>query len=381
MAERFWAINGDFVALHPTGVVRHAREVTLALDALIAEGHPLTEGLALTLVTPRDPRDLKLQRTKVRIVPEYRTPRLPQFWVQAQLPRHAPGGLLSFCNLAPVFHPRHIVCIHDLQTEHTPQSYSWSFRLAHRLILPALGRRARFITTVSTLSRDQLVEFGVGSKDKFAVTYSGADHARRWDANRSRLEVGPRPYLLCLGRNEDHKNLQLMWRIAHQLERMGLDVYLPGDINERTIRSFGAMPANIRILGRVSDDDLAKLYAEATVYALPSRIEGFALTAIEAMIFGCPVVASNAPSMPESCGDAALFAHPDDAEGWVSAVQRLSSDTGLRNLLVAKGHRRAQEFSWRSVALAHLELMARVDRGAEDRRLPVGGEVRASAAE
>ena len=49
---RRWTINGDFVALQPTGVARYAREVTLALDALVAEGHPLTRGLEIDLVTP-----------------------------------------------------------------------------------------------------------------------------------------------------------------------------------------------------------------------------------------------------------------------------------------------------------------------------------------
>ena len=92
---RSWTINGDFVTLQPTGVARYAREVTLALDKLVSEQHPLAQGLAIDLVTPRPPVDLPLRRIPVRIVPEFDKPRLPQFWVQAQLPHHVAGGLLS----------------------------------------------------------------------------------------------------------------------------------------------------------------------------------------------------------------------------------------------------------------------------------------------
>src|SRR5262245_14932576 len=139
---RSWNINGDFLTLQPTGVARYAREVTLALDALVAEAHPLAAGLDLTLLAPRQPQDLPLCRIPTRVIPEFSRPRLPQVWVQLQLPRHAHGGLLSFCNLAPVFKRRHIVCIHDLHTRLMPDSYGRLFRMAHRVILPILGRNA-----------------------------------------------------------------------------------------------------------------------------------------------------------------------------------------------------------------------------------------------
>ena len=98
--RRNWAINGDFVTLQPTGVARYAREVTAQLDALIAEGHPLTRGLDLELVVPRDV-PTPFSNIPIHVVPEFNHPRLPQVWVQLQLPARVKGGLLSFCNLAP----------------------------------------------------------------------------------------------------------------------------------------------------------------------------------------------------------------------------------------------------------------------------------------
>lgn len=358
---RRWSINGDFVTLNPNGVARYAREVTEALDGLLAQGHPLARDLELDVVVPR-PVDLGLHVISTRVVAEYDRPRLPQVWVQAQLPRHVPGGLLSFCNLAPVAVRRQIVCIHDLHTRLMPESYGLGFRLAHRLILPALGRRAAHITTVSQLSREHLAHFGIAPADKITVTYNGADHAARWDASRSALATSGRGYVLCLGREQKYKNLELMVRLAPVLDGMGLDLWIAGDAAEQAVaRIESPVAQNIRLLGRISDDDFKQALTGAVCFLFPSRIEGFGLPAVEAMASGCPVVASTSPCLPEVCADAALYADPDDLDGWADAVRALLHEPQLRQELVAAGHIRATKYSWRGIAEIYLELMAKVD--------------------
>ncbi|MDN5928466.1 MAG: glycosyltransferase family 4 protein [Hyphomicrobiales bacterium] len=359
---RRWSINGDFTTLRPTGVARYARETTLALDALLAEGHPLAKGLALELLVPRPIDDpLALRAIPVRLVPEYSRPRLPQFWVQAQLPRHVEGGLLSFCNLAPVALKRQIVCIHDLHTMIVPESYSRPFRWVHRLILPALGRRAAGITTVSEFSRSQIAACGVAAARKVTVTYNGSDHAGRWEAARSNLGRWPDwPYVLCLGQGQRYKNMELLGRLAPVLARIGLDLWIAGDIAPDKMFADGK-PANVRLIGRVGDDDLKAALAGALCFLFPSRIEGFGLPAVEAMAAGCPVVASTSPCLPEICGEAALYADPDDIGAWIECVKRLKDDKTLRGRLVAAGKAQASTYSWRRVAETYLELMASID--------------------
>lgn len=356
-ARRRWAINGDFLTLRRNGVARYAREVTLQLDALVGEGHPLTRGLDLELIAPRPP-DEGLQNIPVRLVPEFRYPRLPQVWAQLQLPFHVQGGLLSFCNLAPVVVSRHIACIHDLHTMHMPESYGRLFRLAHRVILPLLGRRAERITTVSELSKEHLAAFGVAPAHKIVVTYNGSDHAARWDARRSQLQPPARPYALCFGRPERYKNTGLLARLAPLLDAAGLDLWVAGDVDPG---AFPQTAESIRKLGRISDDDLARALSGATCFLFPSRIEGFGLPAVEAMMHGCPVVASTAPCLPEICGDAALYADPDDVGAWAAAVARLRTDSTLRSRLIERGRQRAPRFSWRAIAERYLALMAEVD--------------------
>ncbi|MDE4603928.1 glycosyltransferase family 1 protein [Sinorhizobium meliloti] len=358
-----WTINGDFLALRPTGVARYAREVTLALDALMTEGHPMTRGLQFSIVAPCEPPgDLPLKSIPVRVVPEYSRPRLPQFWVQAQLPFYVRGGLLSFCNLAPLAIRRQIVCIHDLHTRLMPQSYGRGFRLAHRLILPALGRRASAITTVSSFSRDHIAGFGVAPFEKITVTYNGSDHVARWDATLSSIDLGQRPFVFCLGQSQKYKNVELLLKLAPALDRLGLDLCMAGDFDAALLkRLVSQQPSNLRLLGRISDNDLAKALSHALCFLFPSRIEGFGLPAVEAMALGCPLVASTAPCLPEVCGDAALYAGPADAGSWISAVRRLCNEDSLRRHLAEKGRARAATFSWRRIAEAYLLLIADID--------------------
>lgn len=362
--KRFWTINGDFVGLKATGVARYAREVTQALDALIAEEHPLTKGLDVTLVVPREPENFPLKAMGVKLVPEFNKPRLPQFWVQMQLPWHVKGGLVSLCNLAPVRVRRQIACIHDLHTYVMPESYGRGFRLAHKMVLPRLGRRARYITTVSEHSRDHLVQFGVAPQEKVVVTYNGADHALRWNAAASQLDFGHRPFVLCLGQTQAYKNIGLVLKIADALDAIGLDVFIAGDVKAEALplpQPGGTMPKNVRLLGRISDDDLARALNLAVCFLFPSRIEGFGIPAVEAMTFGCPVVAASAPCLPEVCGDGALYAGPDDLEAWVDTVRRLCGDENFRRKQGEKGRERAKRYTWRGIAEIYLQLMEQTD--------------------
>ena len=98
---RIWAVNGDFVTLKATGVARYAREVTLAMDSLVAEGHPAADGVELTLFTPRAPENLALRSIPVRILPEYRRPRLPQGTRQPPRERAVRTRLARFATWQP----------------------------------------------------------------------------------------------------------------------------------------------------------------------------------------------------------------------------------------------------------------------------------------
>lgn len=358
--NRRWTLNGDFVTLKKTGVARYARQTVEHINRLICEGHPLARGLNIDLVSAEP---FPLSHIRNTVVPEWRHPRIPQLWSQVQLPMHAPGGLVSLCNLAPVAKRKQIVCIHDLHTYIAPESYSKAFLLAHRAILPAIGKIAARITTVSEFSADAIVAHGVAKQSKTCVTYNGGDHAYDWHASQSTM-VRPtqRPFVLCFGREHKYKNIRIIWQIADQLDTAGIDIVFVGQFDPGKARcGDGAIPSNVHLAGRISDDDLAFLLGEALCLAFPSLTEGFGLPAVEAMAHGCPVVASSAPCLPEVCGEAALFADPEIGHDWVRAITTLHKDRLVRDRLVVLGHRQLAKYSWQRVAETYLDLMSQVD--------------------
>lgn len=351
-----WRINGDFLALKPTGVARYGHEVAQSLDALVAEGHPSTSGIRFEVISPVPPPAGFFTSIPVRVV----TPlpvHIPQFWVQVQLPRVASNRLLSFGNLGPVVARRQILCVHDLHSITMPESFSRGFRYAHALLTPVLGRRARLMT-VSEFSKSEIVRLGYSKPGNITVTYNGCEHALRWDAARSTVRRPDRPFVLGIGRDLPYKNTGLMIAMARHLDRMGLDLVLAGGFD--VSRYEGWQAPNIRTVGRVSDDDLALLLDHALCFLFPSRMEGFGLPMVEAMARACPVVASNVGSLAEVGSPGAVLLSPDSLPDWTAAVTRIYQDPSYRQALADEGKRRSADFSWRSVALDYLRVMSEI---------------------
>ncbi len=117
----------------------------------------------------------------------------------------------------------------------------------------------------------------------------------------------------------------------------------------------------------VASEDLPALYAGAACFVFPSIYEGFGLPVLEAMASGAPVVCSNASSLPEVAGDAALMVKPDDAGAFAGAVERVLADGDLRSELRARGLRRAAQFTWDRAAQQTMEVYADVLRAVPGR--------------
>jgi glycosyltransferase involved in cell wall biosynthesis len=104
-----------------------------------------------------------------------------------------------------------------------------------------------------------------------------------------------------------------------------------------------ALGDRVRFLGRVRDDEKLALYRHAGLFAFPSLYEGFGLDPLEALACGCPVVCSNASSLPEITGDAALLFDPKDGNALVAAMRQALADP---EPLRAKGPPQAARFTW-----------------------------------
>jgi glycosyltransferase involved in cell wall biosynthesis len=269
------------------------------------------------------------------------------------------------CNTGPVLKRRHIVCIHDFNIRSYPDSYSARFRSFYRLLLPLLGRTAASVATVSCRSAGDLDRYRVCAREKIALMPNGYEHTRRWmpqhsDATRA---VAGRNTVVILGSPAPHKNAALIFGIADRLKSAGLRIAVVGLSDSRVFSRHRVRSDadNIAWLGRLSDNELAALLLDSLCLAFPSFVEGFGLPPLEAMALGCPVVVSDRSSMPEVCGDAALYASPDEGDQWFNQLVRLHGNEALRTTLIKRGRERAPLFSWRRSAEGYLTAMARAD--------------------
>ncbi|GAC1327021.1 MAG: hypothetical protein NVSMB26_00170 [Beijerinckiaceae bacterium] len=224
-----------------------------------------------------------------------------------------------------------------------------------------LARNSVVLTTVSEFSAGALAKVLGISPGRFHVLPNGYEHALRWNPHRSAFYGGEpaRPYVLLLGSWARHKNMDLILNLADRMDGLGLDIKLAGGGGYvfSTVHPTKQVPTNVHLLGNVSDDDLAALFQKAICLAFPSFLEGFGIPILEAMALGCPVVSSNAASMPEVCGTAALLAAPDNPEQWVTHFKSLAQSKSLGDELREKGRERATAFSWNRSARGYLDIM------------------------
>jgi glycosyltransferase involved in cell wall biosynthesis len=310
----------------------------------------LAQGLHLELLFPFSYQGPLPELRHIQLRPVGRSQ--GHLWEQLVLPRHARGGLLSLCNTGPLLHRKQVVCIHDLTPILCPRSYSFRFRAAYSLLLPLLGRVAASTSTVSEFSARLLVRHGISRDRTPLVIPNGHEHVFEWEpANLSSADraAGPNT-ILILGSLVPHKNISIVLKLAPKLAALGLNIAVVGGRDQ-----------NILWLGRLSDDELAASLQRCLCLAFPSVMEGFGLPPLEAMALGCPVVVSTCASLPEVCGDAALYASAAEPDEWMDCFISLRDQPLLRQELISKGKARAARFGWRRSAELYLEALARLD--------------------
>ena len=174
----------------------------------------------------------------------------------------------------------------------------------------------------------------------------------------------PEDFLLFMGTLEPRKNLSLLVKALAVCEH-DIPVVLVGwdgwgtDAWLKTAETCG-LRNRIFTTGYVDEETLACLYSNAVALVFPSLYEGFGLPVLEAMACGCPVICSNAASLPEVAGDAAILIDPFQVEDLAAAVDGVVGDCALREDLIRKGLSRSVQFSWERAAKQTLEVFRAV---------------------
>jgi len=122
------------------------------------------------------------------------------------------------------------------------------------------------------------------------------------------------------------------------------------------VKNIG-LERSVLFYGEASDEELGVLYKNAQALVMPSVMEGFGLPALEAMANKCLVLASDIPSLRETCGDAAFYFDPYNVGDIASKMQSIhSNDSNHYSANLKKGIKRAKRFSWQKMARETLDL-------------------------
>jgi glycosyltransferase involved in cell wall biosynthesis len=266
---------------------------------------------------------------------------------------------------------RRVVTVHDLIYARFPEAHAGIRDLGMRVLVPLAVRRSDRVIVDSHSTQRDLVELLGTRAERIDVVPLGIGTVARSEPLperelRERLDIGERRVALSLSAKRPHKNLlALIGALALiPAERRPLLV-LPGyptaheaELRERA-RTAG-VEGDVRFLDWLSGEELEGLWQLADAFVYPSLYEGFGLPVLEAMARGVPVACSNASSLPEVAGDAALMFDPHDERAIAAALERLLSDPAEAERLRARGLERAREFTWGRTARATLESYRRV---------------------
>lgn len=257
-----------------------------------------------------------------------------------------------------------IVTVHDLSWIRFPEMHPADRVRRLEKLVPAGIHQASHILVDSDFVRREIIEYYGVTPSKVTTTLLAQRAIFRPGQSASRRQTLERhgltehSYFLCVGTLEPRKNVQvalrahaslpLQLRQRHPLALVGMRGWLTSGIERemsQPLRRGELIP-----LGYVTEVELADLYASAVALLYPSIYEGFGLPPLEAMACGTPVLMSNASSLPEVGGSAAILHDPQDVGAITDGMRRLIDDAEFRRERAAASLVQAERFSWERCA-------------------------------
>ncbi len=266
----------------------------------------------------------------------------------------SPDGYCSLRSPVPT-----VMVTHDLAHVHFPEAVPALVRRYYDRFVPRYLGRAEQVVAVSTFTAGDIERHYRISARKIRVACNGCDPAFQPLADGEKEVVraryaGGRPYFFYVGAMHPRKNIA---RLIAAFDRFKtetggeLKLLLAGRLAWQTGALRAAWEAaahreDIVFLGYVPDEALAKLTGAAFALTYVSLFEGFGVPLIEAMYCDVPLLCSDAASMPEVAGNAALLVHPQDVGSIAAGMRRLWQEEALRENLVMQGRTQRLKFTW-----------------------------------
>ena len=255
-----------------------------------------------------------------------------------------------------------ITTIHDLIPLKLPYTTLDNKNSFFNLTQDAIKNSEIILTVSENTKKDILHCFNV-NPDKICVTYqpiidnSHLVENQTTEIKLKKYKLKNKNYILFVGAIEPKKNLG---RLIDAYTCLDTDMKLvivgkKGWLWEEEIGKLEALfgkgfARKIRLLEYVSKKDLMYLYHGAFCLVFPSLYEGFGLPPLEAMSLGCPVITSNLASLPEVCGDAAIYVDPYNSDDIRQAIEKLINNPQMQLQLKEAGKKRVELFSMENYA-------------------------------
>ncbi|MGH3762312.1 glycosyltransferase family 4 protein [Actinophytocola sp.] len=353
-------LTEQLLAPVPGGTGRYTRELVVAM----AESAPPTWTVAGVTATHRDlsaadvsgvagPRALPLPRRALTALWE----RGVHLWpggdaVHAPTPLAPPAPRRGRCM---------VVTVHDTVPFTHPETLTRRGAAWHQAMIKRAAQRANAIVVPTVAVAEELAEHAPGPAT-VAVIPHGVPAAFRTEVQQAQVHatsVGlelPDAYVLAVGTVEPRKGLDVLIEAMAKPYAPDLPLVVVGprgwgEVDLTALaEKHGLADGRLRVLGRISDTDLAVVLRCAAVLAVPSRAEGFGLPVLEALAVGTPVVHSDVPALVEVAGDAGVVVPRDDARTLAATLSAVLDDGPGTRRRVEQGRLRAGAFTWHQAA-------------------------------
>ncbi len=272
------------------------------------------------------------------------------------------------------FKTKSVAIVNDIISNRIKNGDNW----INRQIKKGLSKVDCIIVSSECVKKD-LLEIGCKCP-RIEVVYSGVDHSLFYPSQSlieapEILEIKPfaikRPYIIYAGKmeNSDKKHVELIQAftkfkqntgLPHRLVLAGADGPYSDAVHKAAFSS--PLASDIFLTGYFPHESFAELYRNADACITPCVDDGSGLSVLEALATGVPVACSNKGAFEEVAGDSALYFNSDDVDQMAECIEKIITDTDLRQSLNKKAILRSKDFSWEKCAAETIKIIQDLGR-------------------
>lgn len=266
-------------------------------------------------------------------------------------------------SMAPLFlKNKTVITVHDLSFYTRAKDFTLKSSLWKKFITSRSVNKTDKVICITNFAKGEVLRYFNNSKEKLEVVHNGFNNFSQTSIEDMKIRneikhYTGEPYFLTVSTISPRKNMdglitafnEIKDRVSHNLIIAGANGWLYSQVFALVEKLN--LKNRVFFTGKINDEELKFLYKKASAFVYPSFYEGFGLPPLEAMSFGIPCAVSNAASLPEVVGNAALYFNPEDTSDISRQLYTLATEKDITSKLMEEGYIRIKEFSWQRCAV------------------------------